>query len=99
MKCSLLESVRNKNRCILSTIGKFNLSLFNLCPKNRKNRGFLRFPLSVILTILRILRTATFAIFTCYGVKNRTDKPVEFYYLKFDLRSNSCMRISSVLDQ
>ena len=42
------------------------LSLVRTCPKNRKNRGFLRFPDTGILTTIAILRTARIANCSCY---------------------------------
>ena len=40
----------------------FPLSMVPTCPKNRNNRGFLRFPDTGILTTIAILRTARFTL-------------------------------------
>ena len=86
---SSLEHRRKQVLRLLQLYGDQALSLVPTCPKNRKNREFLRFPDNGILAILG---TASFAligriatacgIYLLNGVETMTEK---FYHLKFVL--------------
>ena len=90
------------------------LSPVPTCPKNRKNRGFLRFPDTGILGTIAILRTARFTLigriadcswYLPVMVYKLTEK---FYYLKFVPKikylkfvpvSKNCKALSSMSGQ